>query len=110
MSNFKSKELFREFLSVMYMIEIYCSWKHQESTNPCSDCLDLIEYAKNRLTKCPFQDSKPACRNCKIHCYQEPYKSKIKQVMRFSGPLMLFYHPILAVKHLVKEFKKPVPR
>jgi hypothetical protein len=29
-------------------------------------------------------------------------RRKIKQVMRYSGPLMLFYHPVLAIKHLMR--------
>ncbi len=28
-------------------------------------------------------------------------KEKIKTVMRFSGPRMLIYHPIMAIRHLI---------
>lgn len=47
--------------------------------------------------------------NCKVHCYKPEVREQIRQVMRFSGPRMLLYHPVLAVWHLVcskKESKK----
>ena len=28
---------------------------------------------------------------------------KIKEVMRFSGPRMLFYHPVLALRHFIES-------
>ncbi|WP_277584531.1 nitrous oxide-stimulated promoter family protein [Psychrobacillus antarcticus] len=31
------------------------------------------------------------------------YRKKIKIVMRFSGPWMLVYHPILAIQHVWQE-------
>ena len=33
------------------------------------------------------------------------YERKIKTVMRFSGPRMLFYHPIMAIRHLIGNNK-----
>ena len=33
-------------------------------------------------------------------------REKIRKVMRFSGPRMLFYHPVLAVWHLVCSVKE----
>ena len=48
------------------------------------------------------QESK-MCENlysgCKVHCYQKEYLSQVKKVMRFSGKYMLFYHPLLTIKH-----------
>ena len=32
----------------------------------------------------------------------------MKQIMRWAGPRMLIYHPILAIRHLIDD-KKPVP-
>ena len=39
----------------------------------------------------------------------EEMREQIRRVMRFSGPRMLLYHPVLAVWHLIcsrKEKKK----
>ena len=29
-------------------------------------------------------------------------REKIREVMRFSGPRMLFHHPVAAVRHLIE--------
>jgi hypothetical protein len=33
-------------------------------------------------------------------------KARIKEVMRFSGPRLLFVHPIETLKHFRKEYKR----
>ncbi len=40
---------------------------------------------------------KTFCANCKVHCYKPQMREQIRQVMRFSGPRMLLYHPVLAI-------------
>jgi hypothetical protein len=30
-------------------------------------------------------------------------REKIKEVMRFSGPRMIFCHPIMAIRHLIES-------
>jgi hypothetical protein len=29
-------------------------------------------------------------------------REKIREVMRFSGPRMIFHHPIMAIRHLIE--------
>ncbi len=36
-------------------------------------------------------------------------RERVKEVMRFSGPRMIFHHPVVAVKHLVQS-KKGIKR
>ncbi len=70
---------------------------------------DLIEYVKLRQSKCPFKETKTFCSNCKVHCYKSEYRTKIKEVMKYSGKRMILYHPILAIQHVYymkKEKKK----
>jgi hypothetical protein len=31
-------------------------------------------------------------------------RQRIQEVMRFSGPKMLYHHPIVALKHLWQEY------
>ena len=50
--------------------------------------------------------TKTFCSNCKVHCYKEEMKEKIKIVMRYSGPRMLFYHPVMALKHVILSKKE----
>lgn len=87
------------------MIEIYCKKRHKEK-KLCAECNELYEYVCLRLSKCPFQDNKTFCSNCKIHCYNPEKRQKIKAVMKYSGPRMIFHHPILAVNHLIENKKE----
>lgn len=95
------------------MIRLYCRKKHSKEERQegqmCPECQRLSEYAKQRSQKCPFMKEKTFCANCKVHCYKPEMREKTRQVMRFSGPRMLLYHPVLAIWHLVcsnKEKKK----
>ena len=54
----------------------------------------------------PLGDKKPFCSNCKIHCYKSEMRERIKNVMRFAGPRIVFRHPIIAVKHLIETKKQ----
>lgn len=58
------------------------------------------------MAKCPFKDNKKFCSNCKIHCYNQQMREKIKIIMRFSGSRLIFYHPVIALKHLIENFKE----
>lgn len=95
-----------ELKVVKIMIEVYCKKKHKTKNGLCEECKELLDYATIRLSKCPFKDEKTFCSNCKIHCYKPEMRTKIKEVMRFSGPRMLFYHPIVATKHVIESVKE----
>ncbi len=90
------------------MIEIYCRENHSRAGELCPDCQQLAGYALQRIEKCPFQENKPTCAKCPIHCYKPDMRERVRQVMRFSGPRMLLAHPILAILHLLDgKFQKP---
>ncbi|MFT3994359.1 MAG: nitrous oxide-stimulated promoter family protein [Dysgonomonas sp.] len=91
--------------TITSMIRIYCVAKHQTSKNLCPQCAELDEYAQNRLSRCRYGNDKPTCKKCPTHCYNTVMKAGIQEIMRFAGPRMLFHHPILAIKHLLKGFK-----
>ena len=90
----------KEKRTVAQMVRIYCFLKHKQSRGLCDECSSLLTYAHKRLDGCMFGDEKPACAKCKVHCYQSAMRERIRIVMRFSGPRMLFYHPIMAIRHL----------
>ena len=48
-------------------------------------------------------ETKTFCSNCKVHCYRPEMRQKIREVMRFAGPRMLFVHPVAAVRHLIES-------
>lgn len=85
------------------MIKIYCSQNHNSNGNLCDECFSLNEYAMQRLLHCPFKENKPVCSNCTVHCYKPEMREKVKIVMRYSGPRMIFRHPYLALMHLLNE-------
>ena len=92
------------------MIRLYCRKNHSkdeiQSGGLCSVCQELSDYAKLRSQKCPFMEQKTFCANCKVHCYKPEMREKIRKVMRFSGPRMLMYHPVLAVWHLICSMRE----
>lgn len=97
----------REQQVVGQMIRLYCQKKHGTQKGAlCPDCTALESYAQHRTEKCPFMESKTFCSNCRVHCYCPDMREKIRMVMRFSGPRMLFYHPVLAIRHLVESTKE----
>lgn len=92
-----------EKLVVARMIELYC--RHREGNiTLCRECVCLLEYAHTRLSRCPHGHDKPTCRKCTIHCYNPEMRERMRLVMRYSGPRMILYYPIAAVKHLLREF------
>lgn len=90
-----------EFKTIKTMVWLYCSKRHGEPL--CSDCEELLEYARLRIEKCPFGAEKPTCENCTVHCYKPAMRERVKEVMRFSGPRMLTRHPVLVVRHLIRS-------
>ncbi len=96
----------REKKTVGAMTRIYCRSKHKSEDKLCSECSELQWYAFNRLDKCRYQEKKPTCANCPIHCYKPSMREKIRAVMRHSGPRMLRKHPILAFWHIIDGRRK----
>lgn len=93
----------REKQIVSEMIALYCKKQHKQKTGLCPECQKLNEYACVRSNKCPFMETKTFCSNCKVHCYQPQMREQIREVMRFSGPRMLFTHPIMALRHVIES-------
>lgn len=109
MSN--NRHLNRERETVYKMISLYCRAHHHSKGNKlCSSCQSLVEYAFERIERCPFGATKPTCANCKVHCYRGDRRDEIREVMRYSGPRMLLHHPYLAIMHLVDRLREAPPR
>jgi hypothetical protein len=99
----------RERKTVKAMIRIFCRDRHRGGNEPCPECGELLIYADSRLDKCPFGEKKPACANCPIHCYRPDMRGRIREVMRYAGPRMVWRHPVLAAFHLVDGRRKAPP-
>lgn len=92
----------REKEMVSRMIALYCRRNHHTKGTLCPDCAALSDYARQRSDRCPMMEAKTFCSNCRVHCYKPEMREKIRTVMRFSGPRMIFYHPAAAVRHVVE--------
>lgn len=98
--------IYREKVTIHKMIQLYCSDNHKSNGFLCEHCKNLLAYAFSRLDNCPYGIEKPACNKCPIHCYRKNEREEIKKVMRYSGPKMLFHHPLLAIMHLIDRKKE----
>lgn len=92
----------REKELVSQMIALYCRKQHHTKGALCPQCAALTAYARQRSDKCPFMETKTFCSNCKVHCYKPDMRERIRQVMAFSGPRMLFHHPVAALRHVIE--------
>ena len=90
--------------TVEQMIRLYCRFK-EGYPELCSECRSLLEYAHVRLDRCKFGEAKKTCRQCPVHCYKKDMRERMRAVMRFSGPRMMWYHPVDAIKHLWREWR-----
>lgn len=101
----------REGRTVEAMIALYCRGRHGRSrgrsgTGLCPECETLRVYARQRLAKCPYQEGKTTCARCPIHCYKPELRQRIRAVMRYAGPRMLYRHPLLALQHMFDSLRK----
>jgi len=89
-------------------VEVYCRENHDGGKNLftfrkldleeiekkefllCPECTKLLAYGLTMRLKCPH-DPKPMCKKCETQCYHRNYRSKIREVMKFSG-LYLIKH------------------
>ena len=87
---------------VSLMIRLYCRKNHGgKSLFP--SCAELERYAHSRVDQCPFMETKTFCSSCKVHCYKPEMREKIRKVMRYSGPRMIFHHPVMALRHVIES-------
>ncbi|MFX1303891.1 MAG: nitrous oxide-stimulated promoter family protein [Promethearchaeota archaeon] len=96
----------KEKKTIKTMIRMYCKKRHDPEKQFCDDCLELLEYASKRLEYCQYGDNKPTCEKCPIHCYKPEMREKVRKVMRYSGPKMIYTHPIMGFRHLFKKLRK----
>ena len=86
---------------VFLMIKIFCKSNHKNNNhnNLCAECIKLFDYSKNQIDKCRFMETKTFCSVCPSHCYKTDMRERIRKVMIFSSKRIIFYHPILTLKH-----------
>ena len=94
--------------TVQEIMKIYCHGHHhnRESGHElCPDCEAIAAYADIRIAKCPRMAVKTFCSVCPIHCYAKPQRELILAIMRYSGPRMLWHHPLMAIRHILIQWR-----
>lgn len=104
MSKINRSRIHQEKKTVEFMIRFYCK-KKEGNLSLCPSCKELLQYAHIRLDRCPFGEEKGTCEKCQVHCYKPIFRERMRQVMRFAGPRMLFVAPLLAIKHLLRGIR-----
>lgn len=106
-----SPRIAREKRTIQALLAIFCRAHHGRSLGLCSACQELADYALRRLDCCHFGEEKPTCAACPIHCYKPRMRERVQDAMRYAGPRMLLYHPILAIRHKLDAMRtRPTPR
>ena len=102
----KKDRITREKEMLPEMVKIYCHGVHKSKKGTlCKDCQELTDYALFRLDHCRWGNDKNFCSQCPCHCYKPDMRSNIKEVMRYSGPRIMFYHPLVGTIHGIETIK-----
>ena len=96
----------KELKIILTMIEMYYEQFMYLPDNHYEDFNELQKYVKRKVEHCPLGDKKTTCGKCTIHCYEPRMQEKIKKIMQYSGPRMIYRHPLMALYHLYYSFKK----
>jgi hypothetical protein len=99
----------KELKTVKTMIMMYCHKKHKTKGKVlCNECIELYQFVEVKRNRCPFGDEKGFCANCRIHCYKSNtiMRDRIRIVMKYSGPRLMFKHPIMSISHMIETIKK----
>ena len=102
----------REKRTISQMVAIYCAGNHEAASRTetsfsgeamCPDCKAIDDYCVLRTERCCSMDRKTNCEECGNHCYAPAERERIRAVMRYAGPRMLWHHPAAALRHLLKR-------
>lgn len=103
-----TEHIVRDKKTVHKIIQLYCHKNYRPEGSLCPECQDILAYAIDRIDHCPYENEKPTCVNCPIHCYRPNIFEKIRQVMRNAGPRTLFRHPLLTDAIFLTACAKPL--
>lgn len=109
--NWKFNWLEWEKGTIEKMIVLHCNKKHTDiqsisvyGNKPlCNNCRNLLDYSLIKIDKCRFGNLKLNCSSCESHCYKSDMQEYIRVVMKYSGPRMIFYHPLTAILYTFRK-------
>ena len=97
---------------VFNFVRIYCGSRHgdQVKTNIqvenitvketllCDECAKVACHSLAKRRNCPLE-LKPSCKKCPVHCYGRDYRARIREIMAFSGRLMILRGRVDYLRH-----------
>jgi hypothetical protein len=108
--------LARELATMRAMVRLTCRSLHGGEIGLCPECDEMLQYATRRIDRCVFGEDKPTCARCTVHCYNTAMRERVREVMRYAGPRMIWRHPLLALAHVFDKRReapalprRPVP-
>ncbi len=113
------RSLRRDLKTLARFIEVYCRHRHADEAKEevylkmhdvaaitgrrvelCRACRRLLGHSFVKRSTCPLEP-KPACKHCPQHCYQPAYRSRIREVMRYSGRKLVLSGRLDYLFHLI---------
>jgi hypothetical protein len=91
----------REKRAIECMIALHCRDMHGTRGEICLDCRDMLDYSLKRLEACKLLPDKPTCARCPVHCFNPAMRHRVRAVMRYAGPRMIFRHPLMTLMHVL---------
>ena len=87
---------------------IYCKGNHagraKDAAGMCPECRGVIEQTLARAEACPH-GHEGNCQDCATPCQRGEAQQRIKAIMRYAAPRMMFRHPLMALDYLRKKAK-----
>ena len=97
----------REKKTIQHMIGIYCHGRRHAAGKVCGKCWHLLRYAVKCIDACPYKGGgKPVCGICPSHCFDPAIRREFNHVMRYAGPRMMIFHPVLTTLHFLDALRK----
>ncbi len=90
----------QEAHTVACMIQIYCRGRHRKK-QLCPSCQELLEITRLHLSECPPEDDRPFFSSHTIQCFKPEQREEIEQMLGYSGPRLLWHHPMIAIRYMV---------
>jgi hypothetical protein len=81
--------------------EVWCEGHDHQNREPfmlpneagtlmlCHSCLEFMDYAVKKRLRCPIEAEKPSCKHCRIHCYANPQRQLVRQIMAYAGKKLI---------------------
>ncbi|WP_428196958.1 nitrous oxide-stimulated promoter family protein [Aliivibrio kagoshimensis] len=86
-----------ELEAVDLVVSLYCSRLHR-GAKLCSQCLEVKEYASEKIVSCKKSGEKPSCHDCKAKCYSNSKRLEMKHIYLWAKPKIRWSHPIFYLR------------